>query len=248
MIKSTTDFGFKQVSADQKSRLVKEVFSSVSPRYDIMNDLMSVGIHRLWKRFAVNLSETRRGQSVLDVAGGTGDMARLFHKRVGLEGLVVISDINYDMLDAGRSKMIDKGLLRSINYIQANAEELPFVDNLFDCVSIAFGLRNVTDKLSALKSMYEKTKYGGCLIILEFSTVILPQLKNLYDMYSFRVIPLLGRLVAGDEKSYRYLVESIRMHPDQETLKSMIESVGYSKVEYFNLSGGVVAIHRAYKL
>jgi demethylmenaquinone methyltransferase/2-methoxy-6-polyprenyl-1,4-benzoquinol methylase len=245
---NSTDFGFEKVSPADKTRRVGQVFSSVAYRYDLMNDLMSFGIHRLWKRFAVHLSGVRPGQKVLDVAGGTGDMAVLFHHRAGNDGLVLVTDINSDMLKEGRNKLYDKGIVRGVDYVQANAEQLPFQNNSFDCVNIAFGLRNVTDKQKALQSMYDKTKYGGCLIILEFSTVVLPHLKRLYDEYSLKLIPLLGKMVANDEASYRYLVESIRMHPDQETLKRMIETAGFTRVEYHNLTGGIVAIHRAYKI
>ena len=244
----STDFGFEKVTPGDKTRRVGQVFSSVASRYDLMNDLMSFGIHRLWKRFAVHLSGVRKGQSVLDVAGGTGDMAVLFHQRVGKEGMVLVTDINNDMLKNGRNKLYDKGIVRGVDYVQANAEQLPFQSNSFDCVNIAFGLRNVTDKQKALQSMYDKTGYGGCLIILEFSTVVLPHLKRLYDEYSLKLIPWLGKMVANDEASYRYLAESIRMHPDQETLKHMIEAAGFSRVEYHNLTGGIVAIHRAYKI
>jgi demethylmenaquinone methyltransferase/2-methoxy-6-polyprenyl-1,4-benzoquinol methylase len=244
---NSTDFGFEKVSPADKTRRVGQVFSSVASRYDLMNDLMSLGIHRLWKRFAVHLSGVRQGQKVLDVAGGTGDMAVLFHHRAGNDGLVLVTDINNDMLKQGRNKLYDKGIVRGVDYVQANAEQLPFQNNSFDCVNIAFGLRNVTDKQKALQSMYDKTKYGGCLIILEFSTVVLPHLKRLYDEYSLKLIPWLGKVVANDEASYRYLVESIRMHPDQETLKRMIEAAGFARVEYHNLTGGIVAIHRAYK-
>jgi len=244
----STDFGFEKVTPGDKTRRVGQVFSSVASRYDLMNDLMSFGIHRLWKRFAVHLSGVRKGQSVLDVAGGTGDMAVLFHQRVGKEGMVLVTDINNDMLKNGRNKLYDKGIVRGVDYVQANAEQLPFQNNSFDCVNIAFGLRNVTDKQKALQSMYDKTGYGGCLIILEFSTVVLPHLKRLYDEYSLKLIPWLGKMVANDEASYRYLAESIRMHPDQETLKHMIEAAGFSRVEYHNLTGGIVAIHRSYKI
>jgi len=209
---------------------------------------MSFGARRIWKRHAINLSGVKKGQSVLDVAGGTGDLSKLFHQRVGKEGTVLMTDINSAMLLEGRDKMIDKGIVSGIDYVQANAEMLPFADNSFDCISIAFGLRNVTDKQKAINSMFEKLRYGGCLIILEFSKVELASLASIYDTYSFKVIPKIGKFVAKDEASYQYLVESIRMHPDQETLKSMIETAGLSRVEYFNLMGGVVAIHRAYKL
>jgi demethylmenaquinone methyltransferase/2-methoxy-6-polyprenyl-1,4-benzoquinol methylase len=248
MQNQTTDFGFERVAPGDKARRVAEVFSSVASRYDLMNDLMSCGMHHLWKRFAVHVSGVRKGQSVLDVAGGTGDMTALFHKRVGAAGLVVLSDINRDMLDAGRNKLCDQGVVGGVDYTQANAEKLPFRENSFDCVSIAFGLRNVTDKAAALRSMHTALKYGGTLIILEFSHVVLPLLQRLYDTWSFRVIPWLGRMVAQDEASYRYLVESIRMHPDQEILKHMLEEAGFARVEYYNLSGGIVAVHKACKV
>ena len=244
----TTDFGFEKIPSADKTRRVAGVFSSVSSRYDLMNDLMSFGVHRLWKRFAVSLSGVREGQIILDVAGGTGDLAVLFHQRVGEDGRVLITDINNAMLTQGRNKLIDKGIIKGIDYVQANAEHLPFPDNSFDCISVAFGLRNVTDKQAALKSIYEKTKYGGCMVILEFSKTALPWLRRLYDVYSFKVIPWLGKVVANDEESYRYLVESIRVHPDQETLKHMIEDAGFTRVDYYNLTGGIVAIHKACKL
>ena len=244
----STDFGYKEVTPEEKTSRVAEVFQSVSGSYDMMNDLMSFGVHRLWKRQAMHLSGVKKGQSVLDVAGGTGDLSKLFHQRVGKEGNVLITDINSAMLYEGRDKMIDAGIVSSIDYAQANAEVLPFADNSFDCISIAFGLRNVTDKQKAISSMFEKLRYGGCLIILEFSKTNLSLLSRLYDAYSLNVIPKMGKIMAKDEASYQYLVESIRMHPDQETLKGMIEAAGFSKVEYFNLTGGIVAIHRAYKL
>lgn len=244
----TTDFGYQKVAAEEKAKRVAEVFRSVAGNYDLMNDLMSFGAHRLWKQHAVNLSGVKQGQSVLDVAGGTGDLSRLFHQRVGKQGSVLVSDINNAMLLEGRNKLIDAGIVSGIDYVQANAETLPFSDNSFDCISIAFGLRNVTDKQKALGSMFEKLRYGGCLIILEFSKVEIAALRRFYDAYSFNVIPLIGKFVAKDEASYQYLVESIRMHPDQETLKGMLESAGFSNVEYFNMTGGIVAIHRAYKL
>lgn len=248
MSTDTTDFGFQRVATGEKARRVGEVFSSVSSRYDLMNDLMSLGVHRLWKRYAVHLSAARAGQQVLDVAGGTGDMAVLFHRRVGETGSVLVTDINRDMLQLGRRKLHDHGIATGVHYVQADAEKLPFADHRFDCVCIAFGLRNVTDKAAALRSMYEKTKYGGRLIVLEFSTVVLPFLQKLYDAYSFRLIPWLGKYVTADENSYRYLVESIRMHPDQETLKQMMTSAGFARVDYHNLTGGVVAVHRGFKL
>lgn len=245
---TTVDFGFEKVSPADKHRLVDQVFSSVSPRYDLMNDLMSLGIHRLWKRFAVYLSGVRNGQSVLDVAGGTGDLAALFQRQVGNDGLVLVTDINKNMLVAGRNRLIDRGMVQGLQFVQADAESLPFRNNFFNCVSIGFGLRNVTDKDKALRSMYEKAGYGGRIIILEFSKVVLPVLKNIYDNYSFNFIPWLGKIIAHDEASYRYLVESIRMHPDQETLKTMMEQAGFARVEYFNLSGGIVAVHRGWKI
>jgi demethylmenaquinone methyltransferase / 2-methoxy-6-polyprenyl-1,4-benzoquinol methylase len=243
----TTDFGFERIPRESKTRRVTGVFSSVSSRYDLMNDLMSFGMHRYWKRFAVHLSGTRKRQRVLDVASGTGDLALLFHRRVGEEGQVLVADINREMLLQARNKLIDRGIIRGIVYVQANAENLPFPDNSFDCISIAFGLRNVTDKEATLSSMHEKIRYGGCLIVLEFSSVVLPWLGKLYDNYSFRFIPWLGRTVAKDKNSYRYLVESIRMHPDQGTLKDMIQNAGFSRVDYYNLSGGIVAVHKAHK-
>ncbi|MCK5432713.1 MAG: class I SAM-dependent methyltransferase [Gammaproteobacteria bacterium] len=248
MNSKSTDFGYQEVTPEEKTNRVMEVFRSVSGSYDVMNDLMSFGAHRLWKRHAVHLSGIKKGQSVLDVAGGTGDLSRLFHQRVGKEGSVLMTDINSAMLHEGRDKMIDAGIVSGIDYVQVNAEILPFANNSFDCISIAFGLRNVTDKQRAINSMFEKLRYGGCLIILEFSKIKLSSLSRLYDAYSFNVIPKIGKIVAKDEASYQYLVESIRMHPDQETLKGMIETAGFSKVEYFNLAGGIVAIHRAYKL
>lgn len=248
MNSKSTDFGFQKVAPEEKTRRVSKVFHSVANNYDLMNDLMSFGAHRLWKRQAVHLSGVRKGQSVLDVAGGTGDLSRLFHQRVGKEGQVLVTDINSAMLQQGRDNLIDQGVVSNIDFVQANAEVLPFANNSFDCISIAFGLRNVTDKQKAINSMFEKLIYGGCLIILEFSRVNLPALRRIYDTYSFNIIPKIGKLVAKDEVSYQYLVESIRMHPDQKTLKEMIETAGFSRVEYFNLTGGVVAIHRAYKL
>jgi demethylmenaquinone methyltransferase/2-methoxy-6-polyprenyl-1,4-benzoquinol methylase len=248
MNSKSTDFGYQEVTPEEKTSRVTEVFRSVSGSYDVMNDLMSFGVHRLWKRQAVHLSGVKKGQSVLDVAGGTGDLSRLFHQRVGKQGSVLMTDINSAMLHEGRDKMIDAGIVSGINYAQVNAEVLPFANNSFDCINIAFGLRNVTDKQKAINSMFEKLRYGGCLIILEFSKTKLSLLSRLYEAYSFNVIPKIGKMVAKDEASYQYLVESIRMHPDQETLKGMIEAAGFSKVEYFNLTGGIVAIHRAYKL
>lgn len=243
-----THFGFQMVTPQEKTRRVSQVFSSVAGNYDLMNDLMSAGLHRLWKRYAVHVSQIKPGDMVLDVAGGTGDMATLFRQKVGDRGRVVISDINNAMLQEGRDRLIDRGFVSGIEFVQGNAEWLPFSGNVFDCVCIAFGLRNVTDKDRALSSMYDKLKFGGKIIILEFSSLVLPVLGKLYDRYSFDVIPAIGRWVAKDADSYRYLVESIRKHPDQETLKNMMENAGFSRVAYYNLSGGIVAVHKGYKI
>ena len=243
-----TDFGFEQVSRQEKGRRVYHVFESVAPNYNLMNDVMSFGIHRLWKRYAAHISRIKSGAQILDVAGGTGDMASLYARPAGPAGGIVICDINRDMLMTGRDLLLDRGLAGNIRWTQGDAENLPFAAETFDLVSIAFGLRNVTDKAKALASMYDKLKYGCPLIILEFSRVILPALKGLYDRYSYQFIPLMGRYVANDEQSYRYLVESIRMHPDQESLGKMMEHAGFARVEYHNLSGGIVAVHKGYKL
>lgn len=245
---NSTDFGFQNVSPREKTRRVGEVFSSVAGRYDLMNDLMSLGLHRLWKRHAVRLSRIRPGAHILDLAGGTGDMTALFKDKLGATGEIVVADINESMLFEGRDGLIDRGIVEGISYVRANAEELPFRDNSFDCICIAFGLRNVTDKIRALVSMREKLKYGGNVIILEFSRVAAPFLKELYDLYSFRLIPVLGQMVAKDRDSYQYLVESIRKHPDQGELKNMMEDAGFLRVSYYNMTGGVVAIHRGYKI
>jgi demethylmenaquinone methyltransferase/2-methoxy-6-polyprenyl-1,4-benzoquinol methylase len=233
-------FGYEQVSAEEKTRRVRGVFDSVAGKYDLMNDLMSGGLHRLWKRFAVDLVPVRRGQRVLDLAGGTGDVARLYAQRVGGEGVVVHTDINYAMLAAGRDKLIDHGLM--LPALQCNAEALPFPDRAFDVVSIAFGLRNVTRKENALAEMRRVLRPGGAAVILEFSRVAEP-LAPAYDWYSFNVLPRLGKLVANDDASYRYLAESIRVHPDQAALAHMMEQAGFDRVEYHNLTAGVVAVH-----
>jgi demethylmenaquinone methyltransferase/2-methoxy-6-polyprenyl-1,4-benzoquinol methylase len=246
--KGTTHFGYEQVTADEKAGRVRQVFDSVATRYDLMNDLMSFGIHRLWKRFAVELAGIRRGQQILDLASGTGDLAARFAGLVGPDGLVMMTDINAAMLAQGRSRMTDHGIVGNIKYAQVNAEHIPFPDNRFDCVTIGFGLRNVTDKQQALNEMFRVTKPGGRALVLEFSHPRGEPLKSAYDLYSFKVLPLLGKLVANDEKSYRYLAESIRMHPAQEELKGMMEQAGFERCDYHNLTGGVVAVHRGFKL
>ncbi len=245
---TTTDFGYEQVAPEEKTRRIIDVFTSVASEYDLMNDIMSLGVHRLWKRQAVHLCAIRKNFHVLDLAGGTGDIARLIHKQLGDDGRVTLCDINANMLQQGRDRFVDQGVIKGVGYVQANAEALPFEDNSFDCMTIAFGLRNVTNKDVALRSMYNKLKYGSQLVILEFSKIVIPFLDKLYDQYSFKLIPLFGKAVANDEASYQYLVESIRMHPDQETLSSMMKKVGFEKVQYHNLTGGIVAIHRAYKI
>lgn len=244
----TTHFGFRTVSTEEKEQKVAEVFHSVASKYDIMNDLMSFGIHRLWKRFAINMSGVRRGQRVLDIAGGTGDLAKAFSRQVGPTGHVVLSDINESMLNVGRDRLIDAGCT-NVDFVLANAETLePFEDNSFDLVTISFGLRNVTDKDAALEAMYRVLKPGGRLLILEFSKPIFEPFSKLYDLYSFTALPLMGKLVANDSESYKYLAESIRMHPDQRTLKQMMEHAGFQNTDYHNLTGGIVAVHRGFKL
>jgi demethylmenaquinone methyltransferase / 2-methoxy-6-polyprenyl-1,4-benzoquinol methylase len=248
MAEDKTHFGFREVAAGEKAKLVKNVFDSVANKYDVMNDLMSMGIHRIWKRIALQLSHVRYGEKVLDLAGGTGDMTLLFQKRVGAGGQVVLSDINAAMLGRGRDRLLDLGVSGNVQYAQIDAEKLPFADNQFDCVCIAFGLRNVTHKEEALRSIFNVLKPGGRAIILEFSEVQGSLLKKGYDFYSFKFLPLMGKLVANDAESYRYLAESIRMHPNQETLKQMMAAVGFERCEYFNLTHGVVAVHRGYKI
>lgn len=244
---SQTHFGFQTVPTQEKQAKVAEVFHSVANQYDLMNDLMSFGIHRWWKRFAVELSRAKKGQRVLDLAGGSGDLARLLAKEVGPSGEVVLADINASMLAKGRDRLLDCGLVQSVHYVQANAECLPFAENHFDCITMGFGLRNVTDKAAALRSMYRVCRPGGKVMILEFSAPVLPGLQPIYDWYSFHVLPKIGQWVAQDEDSYRYLAESIRMHPSQEELKTMIEAAGFADCRYHNLSGGIVALHIAYK-
>ena len=241
----TTDFGFQKVPEDEKARRVAGVFDSVASRYDLMNDLMSAGLHRVWKRFTVEQGGLRPGQRVLDVAGGTADLAIQFARRVGASGEVVLTDINPVMLARGRDRMLDAGLPAPA--VQCDAEQLPFADEHFDCVSVAFGLRNMTRKDRALAEMRRVLKPGGRLLVLEFSRVWQP-LQPLYDAYSLKVLPLLGKWVANDSESYRYLAESIRVHPNQEQLKTLMEQAGLERVEYFNLSAGVVALHRGYRL
>ncbi|EIW88296.1 ubiquinone/menaquinone biosynthesis methyltransferase [Alishewanella agri BL06] len=244
---NTTHFGFKSVPKEQKVAMVADVFHSVAAKYDIMNDVMSMGIHRLWKRFTIDSSGVRPGQQVLDLAGGTGDITALFSKRVGPTGKVVLADINESMLNVGRDKLRDLGLVTNIEFVQANAEALPFADNSFDIVSIGFGLRNVTDKDAALRSIFRVLKPGGRLLVLEFSKPQSEVLSKAYDLYSFRILPFMGQLIANDKESYQYLAESIRMHPDQETLKQMMQDAGFAEVSYHNLTGGIVALHRGYK-
>ena len=249
-MKQTTHFGFKTVDETEKQQKVGEVFHSVASKYDVMNDVMSAGMHRTWKRFAVDISGVKAGDSVLDIAGGSGDLSKLFAKKVGSHlikgaGSVTLTDINASMLAVGRDCMIDAGL--NVPTMQCNAEALPFADNSFDCVIVAFGLRNMTHKDIALKEMQRVLKVGGRLLVLEFSKVWQP-LEKAYDFYSFKFLPFMGKLIAKDAASYEYLAESIRMHPDQETLKQMMQEAGLARVDYYNLSAGIVALHKGYKL
>lgn len=243
----TTDFGYQQIPIEEKAERVAEVFHSVAARYDIMNDLMSGGIHRLWKQFTIELSGVRNGHRVLDIAGGTGDLALKFARRVGKEGSVILADINASMLGVGRDRLTDRGVVDNVDFVQADAQHLPFADNSFDCITIAFGLRNVTDKNAALISMLRVLKPGGRLLVLEFSKPENPLLQKLYDTYSFQVLPRIGKLVTNDSDSYQYLAESIRMHPDQETLKTIMAAAGFERCTYHNLTGGIVAVHRGIK-
>ncbi len=242
-----THFGYKNVPKEEKASLVRGVFDSVASRYDLMNDLMSMGVHRLWKRATIDLSGVRAGQQVLDLASGTGDLAERFSTLVGPDGLVMMTDINASMLATGRDKMLDHGRSGNLHYALVNAEALPFPDNSFDCITIGFGLRNVTDKQKALNAMFAALKPGGRALILEFSKPVIKPLEKVYDIYSFTLLPKIGKIVTQDEDSYRYLAESIRMHPDQETLKGMMENAGFEQCDYHNLTGGIVAIHRGFK-
>jgi len=245
--KDTTHFGYRTVAKDEKADMVADVFHSVAAKYDLMNDLMSFGIHRIWKRITIDSSGVRRGQRVLDLAGGTGDLTAKFSRLVGETGEVVLADINSSMLKVGRDKLRNKGIIGNVNYVQANAEALPFPDNYFDSITIAFGLRNVTEKEKPLASMFRVLKPGGRLLVLEFSKPQFEPLSKAYDAYSFHILPRIGEMVAKDAGSYRYLAESIRMHPDQETLKQMMMDVGFENTTYHNLTGGIVALHRGFK-
>jgi demethylmenaquinone methyltransferase/2-methoxy-6-polyprenyl-1,4-benzoquinol methylase len=244
---NTTHFGYQTVAAEEKADLVRDVFDSVASRYDIMNDLMSAGLHRLWKRYTIDQAAVRPGDAVLDLAGGTGDLARAFAKKVGAEGHVVLADINAAMLQQGRRRLVDAGIAGNVSIAQVDAQRLPFAAGSFDCITMAFGLRNVTDKDAALRSMFGTLKSGGKAMILEFSEPA-KAIKPAYDLYSFKVLPALGKLVAKDADSYQYLAESIRMHPDQEALKSMMEDVGFERCKYFNLAAGIVALHVGYRI
>lgn len=244
----TTHFGYETVDVEEKAARVRGVFDSVASRYDIMNDLMSFGVHRLWKHVAIDLAAVRNGQQVLDLASGTGDLAARYAALVGPQGRVVMSDINAAMLEEGRKRMIDSGHVGNVEYLQIDAEKIPFDDNSFHCVSIAFGLRNVTDKDQALREMLRVLKPGGRALVLEFSHPGSKPLGKLYDLFSFKALPLIGKLVTNDADSYRYLAESIRMHPDQESLLQMMQDAGFERCDYHNLSGGIVAIHRGFKL
>lgn len=243
----TTHFGYEQVRAEEKAKRVAGVFHSVAAKYDLMNDLMSGGIHRLWKRFTIEMSGVRVGDSVLDIAGGTGDLSAKFSKLVGDKGLVVLADINDSMLRVGRDKLLDQGTAQNLHCAQTDAQYLPFPDNSFDCITIAFGLRNVTDKDLALTEMQRVLKPGGRLLVLEFSKPVNPLLEKAYDVYSFRLLPVMGKLVTKDADSYRYLAESIRMHPDQRSLQTMMENAGLVQCKYHNMTGGIVALHKGIK-
>jgi len=244
---NTTHFGYKDVKTEDKQAMVADVFHSVAAKYDVMNDLMSFGVHRLWKRFTIDMTGVRPGNKVLDLAGGTGDLTKKFSKIVGPQGKVVLADINSSMLEVGRERLTNQGYVGNVEYVQANAECLPFEDNTFDVITIAFGLRNVTDKDAALRSMTRVLKPGGRLLVLEFSKPTNPLMSKAYDLYSFTALPFMGKVVTNDSESYKYLAESIRMHPDQETLKGMMEDAGLVRVSYHNMTSGVVALHRGIK-
>ena len=244
---NSTHFGYKTVAADDKADMVRGVFDSVASRYDVMNDLMSAGLHRLWKRYTIDQAAIKPGNVVLDLAGGTGDLARKFSRGVGKDGHVVLADINAAMLQQGRTRLIDAGVSGNVTIAQVDAQSLPFADGSFDCITMAFGLRNVTDKDRALESMFRVLKPGGKAMILEFSEPN-KAIKPAYDLYSFKVLPTIGKLVAGDSDSYQYLAESIRMHPDQETLKTMMESAGFERCRFHNLAAGIVALHIGYRI
>lgn len=246
-LEDTTHFGFQTVATAEKQQKVAEVFHSVASKYDLMNDLMSFGVHRLWKRVTIDMSGARAGNHVLDLAGGTGDLSKRFARIVGAQGKVVLADINASMLNVGRERLNNEGCVGNIEYVQANAEELPFADNYFDVITIAFGLRNVTDKQKALNSMTRVLKPGGRLLVLEFSKPQSKLMSKAYDMYSFAALPFMGKLVTNDSESYKYLAESIRMHPNQQTLKGMLEEAGLVRVSYQNMTNGVVALHRGVK-
>tara|TARA_B110001452_G_scaffold62776_1_gene49459 strand:- start:761 stop:1507 length:747 start_codon:yes stop_codon:yes gene_type:complete len=247
MSDKTTHFGYKTVKVEEKAGKVAEVFHSVAGKYDLMNDLMSGGVHRLWKRMTIEMSGVRRGDTVLDIAGGTGDLTAKFSRIVGPEGTVVLADINDSMLRVGRDRLTDLGIVNNVKFSQADAQYLPFPDNSFDVITIAFGLRNVTDKDLALRSMLRVLKPGGRLLVLEFSSPVNPLLSKIYDTYSFSILPKLGKLFASDADSYQYLAESIRMHPDQETLQGMMDNAGFANTGFHNMTGGVVALHRGVK-
>ncbi|CAI8367998.1 MAG: Ubiquinone/menaquinone biosynthesis C-methyltransferase UbiE [SAR92 bacterium MED-G29] len=247
MSDKTTHFGYKTVNVEEKAGKVADVFHSVAGKYDLMNDLMSAGVHRLWKRMTIEMSGVRRGNSVLDIAGGTGDLTAKFSRIVGPEGTVVLADINSSMLQVGRDRLMDRGVVNNVIFSQADAQYLPFPDNTFDVITIAFGLRNVTDKDMALRSMLRVLKPGGRLLVLEFSKPANPVLSKVYDTYSFSILPKLGKLFASDADSYQYLAESIRMHPDQETLQGMMDNAGFANTDFHNMTGGVVALHRGVK-
>lgn len=246
--KKTTHFGYKQVPVEEKKQRVADVFDAVAQHYDVMNDIMSFGAHRLWKKIAIDLCGVRPGQKILDLAAGTCDLTQRFSQLTGTTGQVVATDINATMLTTGRDRLLNNGIHGNVYFTRANAEALPFIENNFDCAAIAFGLRNVTDKQAALSSLYRVIKPGGKLLILEFSTPVNSGLSKIYDIYSFKILPVMGRLIANQEESYRYLAESIRMHPDQSTLIGMMVKAGFERCIYNNLAGGIVAIHQGYKL